>query len=146
MAEAICKRLRRSREVREQVSYLVRNHLRLVQAPEMRLSTLKRMLREPGFAELLELARMDALASNRDLRYVEFCAAKLTEFGTEEIRPPALLGGRDLIVMGYEPGPRFGQILDAVEAAQLDGEIGTRTDAEAWVRARFPLLGDRRGV
>src|SRR5439155_18130482 len=35
MAVAICQRLRRSRTTWEQVAYLVRNHLRLVQAPDM---------------------------------------------------------------------------------------------------------------
>ena len=44
IAVAICQRLRRSRETWERVDYLVRNHLRLVQAPQMRLATLKKML------------------------------------------------------------------------------------------------------
>src|SRR5207302_2077439 len=70
MAVAICQRLRRSRATWERVAYLVSHHLRLVDAPEMRLSTLKRMFRHEGFDELLALARMDALASNKDLRYV----------------------------------------------------------------------------
>ena len=73
MAEAILKRLKRGRAVWERVAYLVRNHLRLVQAPQMRLSTLKRFLREDGVEELLELARIDALSSNGDLSYYRFC-------------------------------------------------------------------------
>ena len=44
MAEEILKRLKRSRAVGDRVAYLVRNHLRHVQAPQMRLSTLKRFL------------------------------------------------------------------------------------------------------
>ncbi|HEY2917382.1 MAG TPA: CCA tRNA nucleotidyltransferase, partial [Candidatus Binatia bacterium] len=73
MAEEILKRLKRARAVSERVSYLVRNHLRHVQAPQMRLSTLKRFLREDGIEELLELARIDALSSNGDLQYYQFC-------------------------------------------------------------------------
>ena len=38
MAEDILKRLKRSRATWERVAYLVRNHLRHMQAPEMRLS------------------------------------------------------------------------------------------------------------
>jgi poly(A) polymerase len=139
MAIEICQRLRRSREVWERVAYLVRNHLRLVQAPEMRLSTLKRMLREDGFPELLQLARIDALASNGDLQYVRFCEMKLTELGAEEMRPPPLIRGRDLVAMGYRPGPSFSEILDAVEAAQLDGELRSVDEATAWVQQRYPL-------
>ncbi len=140
-AVAICQRLRRSRATWERVAYLVRNHLRLVQAPDMRLSTLKRMLREDGFDELLALARMDALASNRDLTYVDFCIRRRRELADEEhpLRPPPLLRGDDLIALGYTPGPLFAKILGAVEEAQLDRKITTRAEAEAFVRARYPL-------
>ena len=138
MAVAICQRLRRSRATWERVAYLVSNHLRLVDAPEMRLSTLKRLLRHEGFDELLALARMDALASNRDLRYVEFCEQRRTELAREEIRPPRLLGGDDLIALGHRPGPRLGEILRALEEAQLEGEVTSRADAERFVRTRFP--------
>jgi len=138
MAETICQRLRRSRGTWERVAYLVHNHLRLVQAPEMRLATLKRMLREDGFEELLTLARMDAMASNRDLTYVEFCERRRAEIGAEAVRPPRLLGGDDLAALGYAPGPLFGRILRALEEAQLDGEVRTRADAERFVAERFP--------
>ena len=138
LAVAICQRLRRSRATWERVAYLVSNHLRLVDAPEMRLSTLKRMLRHEGFDELLALARMDALASNRDLRYVEFCEQRRAELAREDIRPPRLLGGDDLIALGHQPGPRLGDILRALEEAQLEGEVTNRVEAEQFVRSRFP--------
>jgi poly(A) polymerase len=137
MAVAICQRLRRSRETWERVAYLVRNHLRLVQAPAMRLSTLKRLLAEDGFEELLALVRIDALASNRDLQYVEFCERKRAEL-RETVRPPRLLGGDDLLAAGYPRGPLIGRILRAVDDAQLEGEVATRDEAMALVRHRFP--------
>jgi len=139
MAVAICQRLRRSRAVWERVAYLVRNHLRLTQAPEMRLSTLKKMLREDGFEELLVVARMDALASNRDLTYVAFCERRRAELSAAEaIRPPRLLDGDDLIALGYAPGPVFGKILSALEEAQLEGHVRTRAEAERFVAERYP--------
>src|SRR5690606_13366445 len=91
IAVTVLKRLKRGRAEWERVAYLVRNHLRPIQAPKMRLSTLKRFLREEGIEELLELARIDALSSNGDLSYYEFCKAKLAEFKEEEIRPPPLV-------------------------------------------------------
>jgi tRNA nucleotidyltransferase/poly(A) polymerase len=138
MAVAICQRLRRSRATWERVDYLVRNHLRLVQAPEMRLATLKRMLREDGFDELLALARLDALASNGDLQYVEFCTRRRAELAEEDVRPPRLLDGDDLIALGYRPGPVIGEILRSLEEAQLEGQVRTRADAERHVAERFP--------
>jgi tRNA nucleotidyltransferase (CCA-adding enzyme) len=138
IAVEICQHLRRSRAVWERVAYLVRSHLRLVQAPEMRLSTLKRMLREDGFDELLALARMDALASNRDLQWVAFCERRQAELAQEEIRPPRLVGGHDLMALGHSPGPRVGEILRALEEAQLEGRVQTRDEALRFVAEHYP--------
>jgi poly(A) polymerase len=137
-AVAICQRLRRSRSVWERVEYLVRHHLRLVEAPVMRPATLKRLLAADGFDELCRLVRLDALASSCDLGPVLFCEAKRRELAIEELRPPPLLGGRDVLAMGYEAGPRIGEILRAIEDAQLDGALRTREEAESFVRDRFP--------
>jgi poly(A) polymerase len=105
----------------------------------MRLSTLKKMLREDGFDELLVLARIDALASSGDLTYVEFCRRRRGELaGVEDVRPPRLLGGDDLIALGYRPGPLFREMLDALEEAQLEGQVRTRADAERFVIERYP--------
>jgi poly(A) polymerase len=100
----------------------------------MRSSTLKRLLREKGIEELLELVRLDALSSSGDLRPYEFCRQKLAELGPEQMKPPRLLTGDDLIALGLPPGPRFKEILAAVEEAQLEGQLQTREDALAWVQ------------
>ena len=137
MAEEILKRLKRSRAVAERVSYLVCNHLRHVQAPHMRLSTLKRFLREEGIDELLELTRIDALSSNGDLRYYHFCQERLAGLKEEEIRPAPLVRGGDLIALGYTPGPLFAEILRDVEDKQLGGELTSREQALDWIRKYY---------
>jgi poly(A) polymerase len=137
MAEAILKRLKRGRAVWERVAYLVRNHLRLVQAPQMRLSTLKRFLREDGVDELLELARIDALSSNGDLSYYRFCQERRVELTENEIRPQPLVRGGDLIELGFKPGPQFKEILRQVEDAQLGGELHSRDQAIEWIKSKF---------
>jgi poly(A) polymerase len=137
MAVEALKRLKRSRATWERVAYLVKSHLRHIQAPKMRLSTLKRFLGEEGIEELLELTRIDALSSNGDLSYYEFCKRKLSELKQEEIHPQPLLGGKDLIELGLTPGPIFQRILKDVEEAQLNGEIATREQALEWVSTRY---------
>lgn len=134
MAVAICQRLKRSRPTWERVEYLVRNHLRALSAPGMRSATLKRFLREDGIEELLALVRLDALSSSGDLRPYDFCKQKLAELGPEQIAPPRLVTGKDLIMLGFPPGPRFKEILEAIEDAQLEGRLQTREDALAWVQ------------
>jgi poly(A) polymerase len=137
MAEVILKRLKRGRAAWERVAYLVRNHLRHVQAPQMRLSTLKRFLREDGIDELLELARIDALSSNGDLQCYRFCKERLAELKEDEIRPAPLVRGSDLIQLGFKPGPLFAQILRQVEDAQLGGELTSREQTLEWVKKNF---------
>jgi len=137
MAAEIMTRLKRSRFVQERVAYLVKDHLRLCMAPRMRPATLKRMLVEDGFDELLELARLDALASSSYLGYYHFCRRALAAMTPEEIRPPRLVGGNDLIGMGFAPGPQFKTILKELEDLQLDGLLTTREQALAWVRSNY---------
>jgi poly(A) polymerase len=141
MAAEILKRLKRSRESWERVAYLVRNHLRHVQAPQMRLSTLKRFLREEGIEELLELTRIDALASNGDLQYYQFCKERLAELNEAQIRPAPLVRGTDLIALGLVPGPIFTEILQRVEDQQLGGELTSREQALEWVQRNYAQRG-----
>jgi poly(A) polymerase len=137
MAMEILRRLRRSRDVQERVAYLVRNHLRLAMATRMRPATLKRMIAEPGFAELLELCRLDALASSSYLGFYHLCRHAMATMGAEEIRPPRLIGGNDLIAMGFAPGPEFKRILTEVEDQHLDGALTTREEALRYVREHY---------
>ncbi len=141
IAIEILKRLKQSRAVWERVAYLVKNHLRHTQAPKMRLSTLKRFLGEEGIAELLELTRIDALASSGDLQSFNFCRQKLVELKHEEIHPEPLLRGKDLIAMGLAPGPLFQEILRQLEEHQLEGEIKTREQAMEWVTKQYRQRG-----
>ncbi len=141
MAEAILQRLKRSRDTWERVSYLVRSHLRHTQAPNMRLSTLKRFLGAEGIGELLELTRIDALAANGDLSHYHFCKQKLAELKEDDIHPEPLVRGRDLISLGLAPGPVFRQILAQVEEAQLGGEIKSRQEAIEWIQKNYAIRG-----
>jgi putative nucleotidyltransferase with HDIG domain len=129
MAADIAARLRFSNEEAGQVVSLVANHMKFKDVRQMRTSTLKRFLCLPHFEEHLELHRLDCLASNGYTEAYDFVVQKLAEFGKEELRPPKLISGRDLIDAGHKPGPCFGRALEAVETAQLEGEISTREEA-----------------
>jgi poly(A) polymerase len=135
----ILGRLRFSREDTERVEALVANHMRFKDVPQMKDSTLKRFLRTPFFEEHLELHRLDCLSSNGRLETYELVKQKLGEISEEQLKPGRLLSGADLIAAGYEPGPRFSEILHAVEDAQLEGRIHTAGEAMALVREQWPL-------
>ena len=138
MAEEILSRLRLSTRETEQVVELVKHHLRFKDFPHMRCSTQLRFLRLPGFAEHLELHRLDCLASHGDLSTYEMVKRLREETPAEQIRPAPLLRGDDLIAQGYSPGPIFKEILQAVEDAQLEGKIHSSAEALSLVVERFP--------
>ena len=139
IAEEICERLRFSNHDAAQVLALVDNHMRFGHVARMKESTLKKFLRLPGFEEHLALHRADSLASHGNLSTYEFIREKLVEIPPEKIRPTALVTGDDLIAAGYPPGPRFREILEAVEDAQLEGRLLSHDAALEFVRREFPI-------
>jgi poly(A) polymerase len=134
MAEDVCRRLRLSNYQAGRVTWLVRQHMRLVNAEEMREARLKRLFAESGFADLAELWRADCIASGGTAEPYEALMARYRALGEEEVRPAPLVTGNDLIAMGLEPGPAFRTILDEVYDAQLEGRAATREDALALAR------------
>lgn len=138
MAEAICGRLRLSARETERVVDLVRHHLRFKDFPKMRRSTQLRFIRMDGFAEHLELHRLDCLSSHRHLENYELARRMLEETPPEEVKPAPLIRGEDLIAEGYRPGPLFKTILHAVEDAQLEGKLRSREEALQLVAEQFP--------
>ena len=108
----------------------------------MKESTLKKFLRRDTIDLDLALHRADCLGCHGMLDTYKLCVEKLAEFrkaGAEEaLRPKPLLTGADLIALGHKPGPRFKEILSALEDAQLERSIATREEAEELVRERFP--------
>jgi poly(A) polymerase len=139
MAEAVLDRLRFPRETARQVEALVAQHMRFIGVRRMKASTLKRFLRAPGFADLLELHRLDALASNGDLEAYEFARQALEAMPPEQLHPARLITGDDLLAAGYPRGPLLATILTAVEDAQLEGTVTTHEEALRFVRGRFTL-------
>jgi poly(A) polymerase len=139
MAEEICRRLRFSNDETEQILALVDNHMRFGHVSRMKESTLKKFLRMPAFDEHLALHRADCLASHRNLSTYKFIEQKRSEIPVEKMRPAPLVTGDDLIAAGHVPGPRFREILSAVEDAQLEGRLPSRDAALDFVRREFPV-------
>jgi putative nucleotidyltransferase with HDIG domain len=139
VAQQICSRLRFSGDDTEQVLALIDNHMRFGHVGRMKESTLKRFLRLPHFDQHLALHRADCLASHGDLRTYDLITEKLNAIPPENMRPARLVKGDDLIAAGYQPGPKFREILNAVEDAQLEGRLPSKDEALEFVRREFPL-------
>jgi len=139
IAEEICARLRFSNDETAQILALIDNHMRFGHVSRMKESTLKKFLRMTEFEEHLALHRADCLASHRHLATYEFVKQKREEIPPQQMRPALLVTGDDLIAAGHIPGPKFREILGAVEDAQLEGRLPSRDAALEFVRREFPV-------
>jgi poly(A) polymerase len=139
MTEQIMEGLRFSRAEIDAAVEMVRQHMVFKDVPNMRVAKLKRFMARPTFQEELELHRVDCESSHGLLENYRFLRQKQEEFANEPIIPPPLVGGEDLIALGLKPGPKFGEILEAVETRQLEGALRDREEALAWVRLEYSL-------
>jgi putative nucleotidyltransferase with HDIG domain len=140
MASEIMTGLRFSNEAIDTVVEAIRNHMVFKDTPNMRPAKLRRFMGRQNFPLELELHRVDCLGSHGDLQTYDLLVNKQQEFQNEPIIPPPLLTGRDLIVLGLKPGPRFGEILEAVQTAQLDGEVTDRAGALELLQTLEPSI------
>jgi tRNA nucleotidyltransferase/poly(A) polymerase len=137
IAREILNRLRFSNAEIDQVIALIANHMRFSHVHQMRESTLKRMLRLNQFEEHLELHRLDCASSHGHLENYEFAKTKFEQSAPEELRPPRLVTGDDLIAAGYAPGPDFSRMLEVAEDAQLEASIRNKEEGLELVRSTF---------
>ena len=139
MTGQIMERLRFSRAEIDASVEMVRQHMVFKDVPKMRIAKLKRFMARPTFVDELELHRVDCESSHRMLENYEFLLRKRDEFANEPIIPPPLVRGDDLIALGLKPGPKLGEILEAVETRQLEGTLRDPDEALDWVKREYSL-------
>lgn len=137
IADDIMQRLKFSRAQKETVLNLIHYHMVFMNVQKMRPARLKRFLRMPDYDLHLELHRLDCLASHGMLDNYEFCRDQLQSLDQDDLHPPRLLTGDDLILMGFAPGKVIGKILLALEEEQLEGRIVTIEEARDYVRTKW---------
>ena len=143
----VASRLRCSQAEIRTVTSLIQAHMRpflllpAFRERELSFRALGRLVRaaRPELPGLFALAMADSLAGQGPLKPAdsEAVLADLADaayqFLKERLEPqerhPKLLSGHDLIRLGLTPGPRFRQLLTAVEEAQWEGLVQTREEA-----------------
>lgn len=138
MSEDICRRLRFSKKQIKRISELILEHLKFKDVFNMRKSTLKRFLSLPYFEEHMQMHLADCMASHGQTDAYDFIREKMEEYGREEIKPPPLLNGQDLIDLGYSPGPVFSEILGQVQELQLENRLASKEEALDFVLKKYP--------
>ena len=137
IADSLMQRLRFSRIQRETVLNLIHQHMVFMNVKKMRQARLKRFLRMKDFHLHLQLHRLDCLASHGMLDNYEFCLEKMQSLEQDDLHPPRLLTGDDLMAIGFTPGKLIGEILRLLEEEQLENRIRDKEEALAFVRGHW---------
>jgi poly(A) polymerase len=146
-ARPVLERLRFSKREVELVEGIIRYHLRPGQMGDRDLPSRRaifRYFRDAGEAgiDTLILSLADHLATRGPYldreqfrQHAETMEYVLVERRKEEIPPPKLISGHDLMnIFVLSPGPQIGQLLQAIQEAQAVGEITTREEALSLVQ------------
>ena len=136
MSEQILRDLKFSNSIIEDVVQMVANHMTFKDVQKMRQSKLKRFMSRSTFNDEIELHRVDCLGSWGGLDNYDFLNKKMVEFANEPIIPQPLLTGKDLIELGWSPGPDLGQTLNSVQDMQLEGKLNSKDEALDWVKSK----------
>lgn len=129
----------------ESILPLVEHHLKPSQfyAQGAKAGTIRRLATKVNIEELVLVAKADFLGrTTPEAQQGEYAAgewllkeAQRLQVKDEPLKP--LILGRDLIALGMRPSPHFKTILDDVYEKQMDGTIGTKKDALAYIRSHF---------
>ncbi len=128
--QAIGKRWRLANKEIERAAWLVEHRAWLRDAPSKPWSTIQRVLVSEGIVDLLAMSEAMLRASSSDAADVAWCREALKR-PREELDPPPLLTGDDLLRHGVPRGPAYRRLLDRIRDAQLDGEIRSPGEALA---------------
>ncbi len=133
-------RLRLSNSETARLDWLLARREDVARARDLPWPQLQRLLIRDGIEELLALH--EAITSTDDPHLV-YCREKLA-LPAEQLNPPPLITGDDLLSHGVPPGQHFQALLDGVRDSQLNGEITNRDEAIALID-RFIDNGDGSG-
>jgi tRNA nucleotidyltransferase (CCA-adding enzyme) len=124
--QALSKRLKLKREYEEDLLVLLDMQGRLPELSRLDRASQITHLLEPYPARVLAVIW---IASESDL-----IRKRLLQYQTDWRFVESALTGEDLKVMGLEPGPLFGDLLDTLRDARLDEQVSTRGEEEALVQ------------
>lgn len=125
LADAVAERMRFSNKERQRAAWLLDHLGEIGQAPVMPWPRLQRLLIDRGAGELVDLF---AAVHGPEHPAVRCCRERLA-LPPDQLNPPPLVTGDDLVRHGARPGRRFGPVLERVRDAQLEGRVTTHDEA-----------------
>ena len=139
IADSICrKELMLPNSDTERICWLIENHMLMHNIRKLKIHNRKKLLLHPYFPELMELSRLDEISTGRQYEdLTEWITEQHQKVNENPINKKCLLNGEDLIILGFEPGPLFGQILSDLMDNQLKELIQTKIAAKEYIKTKW---------
>jgi poly(A) polymerase len=137
LCDRALERLKAANDDRQAVSWLVRRRLDLRRARTLSVSRIKRVLSHPRRGWLLDFIEAAEIASTGGSLDAGYLRSRMQDWGERDLDPAPLVTGDDLLRLGYQPGPAFKEILEAVRDEQLEGRLRNPDEAIDWLQSRW---------
>lgn len=131
-AAELGKKWRLSNDVLRRMTWLIDHRNNLAGAAQLPWPRIQPLLIHQGAADLVALCAARAEIGDFDPADVDFCRQRL-QWPAQQLDPPQLLSGDDLVARGVPQGSVYREMLSTVRDAQLSGEIQTPAEALALV-------------
>lgn len=156
MCKPLLQDLKFSKKQIEYISFMIKNHIypsNVLAAPDLNEKVMMRYLRKMGndVIDNIMLAKADRLSALGEDITDEIVKEnldgldKLLSFYLEKrdtMKPlPKLLDGNEIMELkGIKPSPLLGEIVNALNEAQLNGDVVSKDDAVCFVKNYMPIL------
>ena len=133
------KSMKTSNEVAESTFWILQHITQLISAATEFWPKVQRTLVHPLAQDALTLAKAFVATDKTDPSGIQFCEEKLA-LSPEDLNPPELLRGTDLIELGMTPGPAFSKVLKEVRDQQLQGKVNSTEQAFALAKTTYESM------
>jgi poly(A) polymerase len=143
MTSEICDQLHFSKKEKDEIVWLVKNHLRFKDLDKMKKAKAIRLINHPYIKNLLEVSRIDSsssyLGSKDKLDFELYNRAKaLYDIESKKPKLKKIVSGFDVMKeFNLKPGPKVGKILKLIEDAQLEGKVKTKIEAIKYAKDKL---------
>ncbi|MCH7526057.1 MAG: CCA tRNA nucleotidyltransferase [Planctomycetes bacterium] len=128
-AQTACRRLTCANVNTKGVGWLLTQLPRVAKPDRLELADIKLLMANPLFDDLGHLLRSELIAASQPLEAHAALLSRAAEIPSDQVTPPPLVTGDDLLALNVAQGPAYARILEILYRAQLNMEIVDRTTA-----------------
>ncbi|MBD3361100.1 HD domain-containing protein [Candidatus Peregrinibacteria bacterium] len=140
IAKKVLNRLKFPKKTIDRVVWLIERHMMIEPLFSMTKGRRRHWFLQPGFEELLELYRADAMAIEpKDLSiYEELRRMYRHEIAKLKLMPKQLISGDEIMeILNLKPGEKVGKIIKDIRDQQLEGKISTAKQAKKHLKEKY---------